>query len=100
MGFLKQTWTLTKKNLLIALRRHFLATLIRAFLLPVGYMIFLTFARNLFISNDKFGIGSAQPVLSLPEGLALSDGGRKSVVFVNGGLRYVQYHNKCQDIYN
>ena len=87
MGILKQTWTLTKKNILIALRRHLLATLIRALILPVGYMIFLTFARNLFISNDTFGVGSPAPVLSLPEGIALSDGSRNNVVFVNNGLR-------------
>ena len=92
MGFLNQTWTLTKKNLLIALRRHYLATLIRALILPVGYMIFLTFAKNLFISNDVFGVGSPQPVLSLPQGIALSDGSRTNVVFVNSGHRYVEYH--------
>src|SRR5271154_6566769 len=89
MGFLKQTWTLTSKNLLIALRRHFLSTFIRAFALPVGYMIFLTFARNLFISNDTFGVGSGEPVRTLAQGLAAADGGRNRLVFVNNGLRYL-----------
>jgi ATP-binding cassette subfamily A (ABC1) protein 3 len=89
MGLLEQTWTLTSKNLLIALRRHFLATFIRAFALPVGYMIFLTFARNLFISNDFFGIGNGQPVRTLAQGFAAADSGRNQIVFSNNGLRYI-----------
>jgi ATP-binding cassette, subfamily A (ABC1), member 3 len=89
MGFVKQTWTLTSKNLLIALRRHFLATFIRAFALPVGYMIFLTFARNLFISNDNFGVGTGEPVRTLAQGFAAADSTRNNLVFVNSGLRYI-----------
>jgi ATP-binding cassette subfamily A (ABC1) protein 3 len=90
MGFLKQTWTLTNKNILIALRRHTIATLIRAFILPVGYMIFLTFARNLFISNNTFGVGSPQPIRSLQDGLAITDVSRQNVLFVNNGFRYAK----------
>jgi len=89
MGVLNQAWTLTTKNLLIALRRHFLATFIRAFALPVGYMIFLTFARNLFISNDIFGIGTGEPVRTLAQGLAAAASTRNNLVFVNSGLRYI-----------
>jgi hypothetical protein len=89
MGFLKQTWTLTGKNLLIALRRHFLATFIRAFALPVGYMIFLTFARKLFISNDIFGVGTGESVRTLAQGFAAAASSRNNLVFVNSGLRYI-----------
>jgi ATP-binding cassette, subfamily A (ABC1), member 3 len=53
-------------------------------------MIFLTFARNLFISNNVFGIGSGQPVKTLQQGLAAADGDRKNLVFVNNGLRYLE----------
>jgi hypothetical protein len=90
MVFRKQTWTLTRKNLLIALKRHFLATFIRAFALPVGYMIFLTFARNLFISNDFFGVGTGQPVRTLLQGFAAAANTRNNLVFVNSGLRYIE----------
>ena len=89
MGLFQQTWTLTRKNILIAFRRHFLATFIRAFALPVGYMIFLTFARNLFISNDLFGVGNGQPVRTLAQGFAAADSGRDHIVFSNSGLRYI-----------
>lgn len=34
MAFLRQTSTLTRKNLLIVVRRHWFATFIRAIILP------------------------------------------------------------------
>lgn len=90
MGLLKQILTLTNKNLLIIVRRHAVATLVRAFLLPVAFFIFLTFARNLFVSNHTFGVGSGQPVRTLQQGLEAADAGRKHLLFVNNGYRYVR----------
>ncbi|KAF4633176.1 hypothetical protein G7Y89_g4951 [Cudoniella acicularis] len=81
-----QTWTLVRKNLLIALNRHCFATIIRAFVLPVALTIFLSYARNLFIPPSNYGIGSGHPIRSLAEGLEASEGGRNTVAFVNNGL--------------
>jgi hypothetical protein len=38
MGFIRQTWTLTKKNLRIAVLRNWLSTFLRAFLLPIVFV--------------------------------------------------------------
>ncbi|KAI1499526.1 hypothetical protein F5X99DRAFT_389741 [Biscogniauxia marginata] len=87
MAFLRQTWTLTAKNLKIVVVRHALATLIRALVLPILLAAFLTFARNLFVSPATFGIGSPRSIRSLQDGLqAASSAGRDTVVFVNNGL--------------
>ncbi|KAI0022889.1 hypothetical protein F4780DRAFT_732067 [Xylariomycetidae sp. FL0641] len=87
MAFLRQTWTLTAKNLKIVLVRHFLATIIRAFILPILIAAFLTFARNLFAVPATFGIGDPHPIRSLQNGLAAaSSSNRNTVAFVNNGL--------------
>lgn len=86
MALLSQSWTLTRKNLLIALLRHPIATTIRAFVLPVALMIFLSYARNLFIPPSNYGIGSATPIRTLAQGLQDAGGGRSIIAFVNNGL--------------
>jgi ATP-binding cassette subfamily A (ABC1) protein 3 len=84
--FPRQIWTLTVKNLLVALVRHWFSTPIRAFLLPVVFIAFLAYARNLFIPPSVYGIGEPSPVLSLTNALDLVTGGRDKLVFVNGGF--------------
>ncbi|KAI1271564.1 hypothetical protein F5Y07DRAFT_341741 [Xylaria sp. FL0933] len=87
MAFVRQVWTLTAKNLKIIVVRHSLATVIRAFILPILLAAFLSFARYLFVSPSQYGIGDLHAVRSLPDALhrAASDG-RNRVVFVNSGL--------------
>ncbi|KAK3956806.1 hypothetical protein QBC32DRAFT_226994 [Pseudoneurospora amorphoporcata] len=88
MAIISQTWTLTRKNLLIVLHRHTTATVIRAFVLPVIIVAFLSFAKNLFVPYAVFGISHVHPVRSLADGLQASSGtGRNTVAFVNNGLR-------------
>jgi len=86
MGFIGQTWTLTKKNLLISWNRHWFSTFIRAFLAPIIFMFFISYAKNFFVPPSDFGIGAAQPLRSFPEALALSAGGRNTLPFVTNGL--------------
>ncbi|KAH9206456.1 hypothetical protein DL95DRAFT_347495 [Leptodontidium sp. 2 PMI_412] len=86
MGLLKQTWTLTRKNLLIAFNRHAFSTSIRAFLLPVAFMIFLSYARNIFVPPSNYGIGSSRPIRTLAEGIGAAGAGRETLAFVNSGL--------------
>ncbi|KAG4437747.1 hypothetical protein IFR05_006781 [Cadophora sp. M221] len=86
MGFPKQTWTLTRKNLLIAFNRHAFSTSIRAFLLPVAFMIFLSYARNIFVPPSNYGIGSGRPIRTLAEGIGAAGAGRETLAFVNSGL--------------
>ncbi|KAK0629092.1 hypothetical protein B0T17DRAFT_589023 [Bombardia bombarda] len=88
MPIIRQTWTLTVKNLLIVLGRHGFATVIRAFVLPILLTAFLSFARNLFVPAAVYGISPPHAVRSLADGLAASrNTGRDTVVFVNGGFK-------------
>ncbi|KAI8626486.1 ABC transporter [Xylariaceae sp. FL1651] len=87
MAFLRQTWTLTAKNLKIIVVRHAFATTVRAFILPILLAAFLSFARNLFVPPADFGISDAHAVRSLQSGLQYaSSSGRHTVAFVNSGL--------------
>ncbi|KAL8638656.1 MAG: hypothetical protein Q9228_004211 [Teloschistes exilis] len=86
MLFLRQVRTLLWKNILIVLFRHAFSTPFRCFLLPVIYIGFLAYARNLFIPPAHYGIATSTPVRSLAEGLAASGGGRDSIVLVNSGF--------------
>ena len=86
MGLFQQSWTLTRKNLLIVLIRHALPTAIRAFILPIAFMIFLSYARNLFIPPSNFGIGAPHPIRTLAQGLDASSGGHDTLAFVNNGF--------------
>jgi ATP-binding cassette subfamily A (ABC1) protein 3 len=86
MALWGQIWTLTRKNLLINLNRHAFSTIIRAFILPVAFMIFLSYARNLFIPPSNYGIGSSHPIRTLQQGLDAASGGRNTLAFVNNGM--------------
>ncbi|KAI0113211.1 P-loop containing nucleoside triphosphate hydrolase protein [Daldinia grandis] len=87
MAFLRQTWTLTAKNLKIVVLRHWFATIIRALILPVLLAAFLTFARNLFVPPAVYGIGDTRAIRSLQNGLAAAtETNRNTVAFVNSGF--------------
>ena len=87
MGLIKQTWTLTKKNLRVAFVRQWFTTLVRALFTPVIFMFLITYTKNFFVPPATYGIGDPHPVRSLENGLGESDGGRNTVAFVNNGLR-------------
>lgn len=83
--FLRQTWILVRKNLIINWRRHYFTTMIRAFWLPIIYIAFISYSRNLLMPPVKYGVGSPTPVPSLQNALAAYPDNQ--LVFVNpGGL--------------
>ncbi|EAW12681.1 putative ABC transporter [Aspergillus clavatus NRRL 1] len=84
--FFRQVWTLTVKNLLIVLVRPTFTTTLRALVLPVIFVAFISFAKNLFIPPAEYGIGSPTPVRSLGDALGAVSGSRDKVVFVHNGL--------------
>ena len=84
--FSRQIRTLVLKNIRIALFRHPLATIIRAFTLPIVYIIILGYIRNIFIPPAKFGVATSNPVRSLVNGIDGATGGRKTLALVNGGF--------------
>ncbi|KAF2460525.1 putative ABC transporter [Lineolata rhizophorae] len=81
-----QTWTLTKKNLLIVFVRHWLSTLIRAFFGPVIFMFFMSYSKNFFIPPATYGFGSPTGLRSFQDALGSATGGRDTVAFVNNGF--------------
>lgn len=86
MGLLRQTWTLSKKNMRIAFWRHAFTTTIRAFFLPVIFMLFLSYSRNLFIPVSYYGVATPTPVRSLTDAMGAAGAGRNTLVFVNNGF--------------
>ena len=86
MLILRQIAALVYKNLLITLVRHPTSTPWRAFVLPVVFIAFLAYARNLFVPPSRYGIGDARPVKPLQDALGEGSGGRETVVFINNGL--------------
>ena len=86
MLFLRQTWTLTVKNITIVLFRHAFSTPLRCFFLPVIFIGFLAYARNLFIPPSHYGIAPATPVRSLGDAFRADAAGRDTVAFVHNGF--------------
>jgi hypothetical protein len=63
--FVRQTWALTKKTLLIAVVRHWFSTLFRALVLPIAFLVLLLNIKSLLLGNNTYGVGSPAPVQSL-----------------------------------
>ncbi|KAE9985250.1 hypothetical protein EG327_004773 [Venturia inaequalis] len=85
MPFLRQTWTLTKKNLLVSSTHNWASTTLRAFILPIVFMFFISYLKNFFLPPSDYGVGSPRPLRSFIEALETSSGGRDTVAFVNNG---------------
>lgn len=86
MAFLRQTWTLCEKTLTIVAMRHWLGTLIRAFLAPIIFMFIIAYAKNFFVPPSEFGVGDPVPLRSLSDAVSRSAGGRETFVFVDNGF--------------
>ncbi|KAI9828339.1 MAG: hypothetical protein M1832_002767 [Thelocarpon impressellum] len=86
MAVVRQSLTLAFKTLLIAVGRHAFSTFFRAFLLPVAFMLFISYAKNLFVQPAYYGIGEGTAVRSFRDAVLGGTGGRNTVVFVNNGL--------------
>jgi ATP-binding cassette subfamily A (ABC1) protein 3 len=82
MGFFAQTWTLTKKNLLIVLGRHWFTTTVRAFLAPIIFFFIISYCKNFFVPPSDFGVGSPTTLRTFEEALNAGTSGRKTVAFV------------------
>lgn len=85
MGVLHQTWVLTKKNLLVVLRRHWFSTIFRALVLPIVYIFIISYVRNFFLPPAVYGIGAPRPIRD-PVDAFETQSGRSRVVLINNGL--------------
>ncbi|KAL5604351.1 hypothetical protein BROUX41_002323 [Berkeleyomyces rouxiae] len=83
----RQIWALMSKNFRILLFRHLFSTIVIAFAVPVIVTAIFSFAKSLFSSPAKYGVGSVRPIRTLPEALVTAaDDSRKTIAFVNNGL--------------
>ncbi|ERF69960.1 hypothetical protein EPUS_08771 [Endocarpon pusillum Z07020] len=86
MGFIRQTWTLTVKNLLIVFVRRWFSTILRALVLPVAFMFFISYVRNFFLPPSTYGFGSPRPIRNLTTDVfGPSTAGRNRIAFINNG---------------
>ena len=86
MGFINQSWTLVKKDILIIAQRRWLSTSIRAFIFPVILTIVLCYIRHWTATGGYYGIGSPQPLISFPDALSQTGSTRPNVVIINNGF--------------
>jgi hypothetical protein len=70
--FVRQTWALTKKTLLIAVVRHWFSTTFRALVLPIAFLLLLLNIKNLVVGNYTYGVGSPAPVQGLETAVSSS----------------------------
>ncbi|KAI5205572.1 hypothetical protein AUEXF2481DRAFT_36272 [Aureobasidium subglaciale EXF-2481] len=100
MGFFAQTWTLTKKNILIVLGRHWFTTTIRAFLAPIIFFFIISYCKNFFVPPSDFGVGSPSTLRTFEEALGAGTTGRKTVAFVTNGQAPSEVTNLIDQLSN
>ncbi|KIW43596.1 uncharacterized protein PV06_04683 [Exophiala oligosperma] len=87
--FFRQTWALFKKNILIVVRRNWFSTLIRALVLPLLYILLISYIRNFFLPPSKYGFGELDAIRS-PANAFAAQSSRDRIVLINnnytGGL--------------
>ena len=86
IAFARQTWTLALKTLMIGLMRRPISTTIRAFIFPLVLVLIISYAQYFFNPPQHWGVGVAQPILSLSDALAKSSASRDTVAFIDNGL--------------
>ncbi|KAH6867730.1 hypothetical protein B0T10DRAFT_419426 [Thelonectria olida] len=83
--FWRQLWALTVKDLRIVLFRKWISTPLRAFILPLLFVVFLCYAKNLFFPPSTYGIAQPRTVRTMPQALDSVSGRRDRIAFVNNG---------------
>lgn len=87
MAIIRQIWTLMVKNWRCNVLRHPTITIFMAFLVPLFFGAFLSFARNLFVPPAEFGIGDVNDIRSLSSAFdSARSSGRNKVILVNNGF--------------
>lgn len=93
MGFFAQTWTLTKKNILIVLGRHWFTTTVRAFIAPIIFFFIISYCKNFFVPPSEFGVGNPSTLRTFEEALRAGSSGRDTVAFVTNGQASAETSN-------
>ncbi|KAI1266024.1 hypothetical protein F5Y18DRAFT_435477 [Xylariaceae sp. FL1019] len=75
----RQTLALTKKNLVVAVKRKWLSTLLRSLILPIALIVLLLEIQNFTKDRNKYGYGSIHQIRDLSDTIH----GSKSLVLVH-----------------
>ncbi|KAI1312365.1 hypothetical protein F5Y03DRAFT_390713 [Xylaria venustula] len=67
--FLGQTVALARKNLVIAVKRNWLSTIIRSLVFPIVLLVLLLEIQNFTKDQNRYGIGPVHPVRTLQDSL-------------------------------
>ncbi|KAI1775561.1 P-loop containing nucleoside triphosphate hydrolase protein [Hypoxylon cercidicola] len=68
----RQTWALTRKNLIIAVVRKWFSTLLRSLLFPILFLTLLLEIQNFSKDTNRYGYGNTHSIRSLADSLAES----------------------------
>lgn len=83
-SLVKQTWALTKKNLLVAVVRHPFSTFFRALALPIAFLVLILEVKTFLINTSTYGIATTpSPIQPLHSGLL---GSQELILLVPPGL--------------
>lgn len=82
-----QTWTLTKKDLLLIARRRWFSTFIRAVAFPIVLTVILASVKDWIHNKGGYGVGTPSPIRSLPEAFNVVGNERPNFVIVDRGLQ-------------
>ncbi|KAI1324476.1 hypothetical protein F5Y16DRAFT_303201 [Xylariaceae sp. FL0255] len=82
--FVRQTLALTKKNLIIAIKRKWISTLLRALILPILFLVLLLEIQNFVKDTNTYGIGSIHAIKTLSD--SLGESGKPLVTIQDPGL--------------
>jgi len=83
--FWRQIRALVRKDLLLLWnRKSFYSTITRAFYIPLIFIIYMTVIIKVYFPKEYYGIGSPTQIRPLQTAMDLDEGGRNTLVFVNG----------------
>ncbi|KAF2016665.1 P-loop containing nucleoside triphosphate hydrolase protein [Aaosphaeria arxii CBS 175.79] len=84
--FVRQTWALVRKNLILICARRYISTFIRAIAIPLAVVLLVAYSKIFFRSATFWGISDTHTIRSFKDGLAASS--EHSIVgFVDGGMK-------------
>ena len=83
MTFWSQTWTLTKKDLLLVGRRSWFTTAGRALVLPILFSFVVAYVKVWVSTKGHYGVGTPSSVMSLPDAFTYASSTRNRFVIVN-----------------
>jgi ATP-binding cassette, subfamily A (ABC1), member 3 len=86
MQLIRQTWVLTKKDLLIVGRHHWISTIIRSLTWPIVLSVILVNIKNWIFISGAHGVGTPSPIKSFEDALNEVGNARPRVVIINNGF--------------